>query len=115
MNFRKADRGVQVSMERHGMKCEEYYSFGGEVPLADFFHAIFKSEGSRPYSWLSECQDLSFGFSPAEGDSKAVMRISMCIDKDDEHGAVEVAVAYDIELDDIQVDFAAMDKLLNEG
>lgn len=111
MDFKDTDRGVLVSMERHGLKCEEYYSFDGEVPLADFFHAIFRSEGSRPYSWLSECQDLSFRFSPAEGDLIAVMKISMCIDKDDEHGAVAVDVAYDIELDDIQVDFEAMDKL----
>ncbi|MBK1791632.1 hypothetical protein [Persicirhabdus sediminis] len=109
MTFTSSERGVLVALKRHGIECKEYFSAGSEYALSSFLRAVLSSATTKEVSWISECQDLSFHFTPATNCSKAVFKSSMCIDKEDEHGAFEVQFAYDIMPEEISVDFEAID------
>lgn len=110
MTFTDTDRGLLVTLKRHGIQSEGYFGVSPQDPLSRFFRQVFDSDRNVESSWLSECQDLYFNFVPAMDDKDAVLKGSLCIDVDDDHGAFEVKFAYDIQLDEISVDYEALDR-----
>jgi hypothetical protein len=113
INFTNTDKGMLVSLRRHGIECKGLFSISFEDPLSRFFHQVFDTNRTVNSAWLSECQDLSFQFTPASENKDAIIRGSLCIDVDDEHGAFEVSFAYNIQLEDITVDFKALDRVFD--